>query len=74
MRASLSHMFKLFQSIIFACLTKKKFHVQAISYIAMVKIFFQFKFSVYFIKIEINNPIVEYCQSFPRFYDSGRHI
>ena len=39
-------MFKLFQRIIFACLRKEFFHVQTISYIAMVKIFFEFQFSV----------------------------
>ena len=35
-------MLKLFQRIIFACLTKELFHVEAISYIAMVKVFFNF--------------------------------
>ena len=35
-------MFKLFQRIIFACLTKEFLHVQVVSYIAMVKIFLDF--------------------------------
>ena len=35
---------------------------------------FQFKFSVYFIKFVISHPIVGFCQSFPRFCDSGFHI
>ena len=43
MRASLSrHVFNLFQRIFFACLTNEFFHVEVLSYIAMVKVFFDF--------------------------------
>ena len=48
-------MFRRFQRIIFACLTKDFFHAEAISYIAMVKVFLDFPvlFCVYFIKFEV---------------------
>ena len=48
-------MFRRFQRIIFACLTKDFFHAEAISYIAMVKVFLDFPvlFYVYFIKLEV---------------------
>ena len=66
-------MLKLFLRIIFACLTKEFFHVEDISYIAVFKVFsiFQFKFNVYLIKFENSNPILGFCQSFPRFCDYG---
>ena len=42
-------MFKIFKLIIFECLTKDFLHVQAMSYIAMVRIFLRFSISVQFI-------------------------
>ena len=48
--------FKLFELITFACLTKEFFHHKAISYIAMVKIFY-FELSVCVTEIKISNLI-----------------
>ena len=64
-----------FSTYYFCMFNKVIFSRLAISYIAMVKVFFSiFQFSVYFIKFEISNPILGFCQSFPRFCDSDLHI
>ena len=61
-------MFKLFQRIIFACLTKEFLHV------AIFFSIFQFEFSVFFVKIEICNPKMGCYKGYHRRCELGPQI
>ena len=67
---------RLFQRIVFALLTKEFFHVQTISFIVMVKVFFQFSsLNSVFISSSLNSVfILTNSGMLSEFCDSGLHI